>query len=153
MQRLDLHRPPAPGETGVLVKLWREFLKDNNLIGTIPKMVDRYISRSKEQNDSTGVIKSKNKSIMYNNIGADRMTIKTFFDLHFNLINVKDMEITVTVTLPTGKKVTNNIKILPKDINYVDKELIDAINRATGADHNNDSSKEHANTDGATNKT
>lgn len=143
MNKYDFNTPTTNTATGVLAKLWRTFIKDNSLIGFMPMLIDRYLTKNKDSD--IGPIKKKNKATMENNVSAREMSIKTFVDLMFNLVNCKEMDITIKVTLPNNKKTEHTVKLSKDDINTIDKELLDAINAAERAVGYTSGSKKHAN--------
>lgn len=119
--------PTSNNESGVLAKLWRTFLDDNRLNGKLPTMVETYLDN--DNDPKVTVVRKKNRSTLYGNIAAPEMTIKTFFDLMFNLVRVRRIEFSIKVTFPTGKESIHTVCINngraaakpDKDINNEDK--------------------------------
>jgi len=102
-------------EGSILVKLWRNILKETNLINAIEYLVDRYTNKS---NASIKMVKKKTKSSLIKNVSATDMTWKTFVDLIFNVLNVKKMTISVKLQYPNGKESIHSVVVEDKNIKH-----------------------------------
>lgn len=116
-----LDKPVSNNESGVLAKLWRKIITENNYLPALDLLVRRYM----EENDiAAGRIKNvkrKTKTTVVSNITATEMTFKTFLDLVFNLLKAKRLDISIKVTLHSGKESIHSISIQNVDISKVDK--------------------------------
>ena len=105
-------------EGGILVRLWRNILVESNMIHGINTMVTRYINAGK---NSIAAKNSKTKSSIEKNISSDNMSWRIFVDLLFNVLKVKRMHITITLTFPNGTSTVNHLVVDNEDV-VVDDE-------------------------------
>lgn len=108
-KELKLDNNVANNEGGILSRLWRNVLLDNNLTSSIPFLITRYVSKTMKMDVKNA--KRKTKSSLLDNINAQEMTWKTFTNLIFNFINVRKMDITIKLTLSTGDETFHNVTI------------------------------------------
>ncbi len=99
----------AQNEGGILTKLWRNVLKDNNLEPALSYFVTRYVTKSNKIDSEN--VRRKTKSSLINNITASEMTWKTFTNLIFNVLLVKKMSINIKLTMPNGDTTFHNVLI------------------------------------------
>lgn len=101
----------ANTEGGVLAKLWNKILKYHNLTScnALDLLIRRYLNTTNAMNNRVQVVRRKNRSTLISNIGAEEMTIKIFFDLIFNLLNVKFVTFNIELTFPNGDKSSHSI--------------------------------------------
>ena len=109
--------PTANNESGILARLWRKILKENNLERLIPVLIERYLNKKADKTNEIPIVKKKNRSTIAGNVNAKEMTIKTFFDLLFNLIGVCRIELSVKITFPSGKESIHTVGITNRDQN------------------------------------
>jgi len=83
-------------ENSVLAKLLHKMLIELNLIKSITYLVDRYVRINKY--DKTNVDRTITRSTMFNNITADEITWKTFIYILFNLLNIKELVLSIQIT-------------------------------------------------------
>lgn len=110
MSDIKFNKPVSKNESGVLSAIWRNILKENNLIPALDLLVQRYVdrgNRAKELKD----IKLKNKSTLTANITAPEMTFKTFLDLLFNFLHVKKITFSVKLTFQNGSETVHTINV------------------------------------------
>lgn len=147
VNKLNFELPPADTPTGALAKLWRKYLTDNGFVGIMPMLIEEYLKKNKETDVKP--VKLKNKSTMFNNVSAREMSIKTLFDLVFNVTNAKDMELSLKITLPNGKVSTSSIKVLAESMDRLEnKEIIDVFNAVERVLSNRNSGEKHDNANG-----
>jgi len=96
-------------EGGLLARLWKNVLLDNNLSGAIPHLVTRYVTKTMKMDVKNA--KRKTKSSLLENINSKEMTWKTFTNLIFNFINVRKMDINIKLTLSNGDETYHNLSI------------------------------------------
>lgn len=117
---IDFNTPPSTNESGILTRLWRKIIKDNNLTSYLPMLVDQYVNEThmlddqdtnKAKDPATKALKRKSKSTMINNITANEMTFKTFMDLVFNLLKVKRITLSVKITFNNGDENVHSVVI------------------------------------------
>lgn len=120
MADYKLDKPVSKNESGILAKLWRKILIDNNFLPALDLLVKRYIERNDILAGRVTNFKKKNKSTITTNITAPEMTFKTFLDLVFNLLRAKRLDISIKVTFHSGKETVHSVSITNDE---VDKEL------------------------------
>lgn len=120
MPEKELDDPVANTEGGGLAKLWRKILNETGMRYRLEALVTQYLTRpDNDQNNSTVFDKRKNRSTIWSNILANDMTIKTFMDLIFNVINIRHVKLTIELTDFINKKSVHNIEIInPKHVNH-----------------------------------
>lgn len=152
VNKLDFDLPPSETATGALAKLWRRYLTDNGFVGIMPMLIEEYLKRSKESEIKP--IKHKNKSTMLGNVNAREMSIKTLFDLIFNLTNAKEMDLSIKVTLANGKVTNHTVKVMAENLSKKEnQEVIDVINAVQSVLNNRNGSKQHSDERGKTSPT
>jgi hypothetical protein len=104
-------KPLELSENGVLAKLWRDFIEKNNLYKHMRNIKLRRYNDKTQVSISGDVIKTKKKHSIENDIESGKMTFPVFSHLMFNLMEVKDLTITITSTLDNGEVTINTISI------------------------------------------
>lgn len=104
MAKKPYSRPPSNNEAGVLARLWRNTLEDLNLTGKTEHLIDVYVNRKDRVSSRVVAAKQKDKSTLKKNAHDPGITFKTFIDLIFSLLNVRFIDITITLTHSNGAK-------------------------------------------------
>lgn len=104
-------KPLELSENGVLAKLWRDFIEKNNLYKYMRNVKLRRYNDKTQVSISGDVIKTKKKHSIENDVESGKMTFPVFSHLMFNLMEVKDLTITITSTLENGEVTINTISI------------------------------------------
>jgi hypothetical protein len=112
MPEKDALKPLASTEGGALARLWRKIMTDTGMWSRSESLITQYLTRpDTDQNNNTVFDKRKNRSTIWSNIIAEDMTIKTFFDLLFNVLCIKHLRITVEITSFTNVKSSHSIDV------------------------------------------
>lgn len=119
MDNIDFTQPPTSDEGGVLSKLWRKILTENNFTPMLGYLINRYVN--KHNSDSNSVIKTKSKSTLIYNIASTKMTFKVFLDLVFNFLRAKKLTISIKVEFANGMESVHTIAV-ENDISMEDVE-------------------------------
>jgi len=98
-------------EGSVLATLWRNVLKETNMLPALDYYVDRYVNNTKGMESRVKSVKRKTKSTMMKNVTANDMTWKTFLDLMFNFIKVKKIVISIKLTHANGEDTIHNVTV------------------------------------------
>lgn len=98
-------------EGGVLTKLWRSILRENNLLPKLDLLVSRYVRKTDQMSDRVQAVKRKHKFTLIKNITDDEITFKTFLDLLFNFLEVIQVDITISLKFANGEKSVHNILV------------------------------------------
>lgn len=116
-------KPVSSNEPGVLARLWRKIITENNLKHNLNMLIDRYLETT-AINQRVKNLKRKNRSTLIDNITASEMSIKTFLYLIFRVLRAKKLEISIKVTFPNDKESIHGVSI---DGSYYndDKENVD----------------------------
>lgn len=103
--------PLENSENGVLAALWRRLVNNNIFMQKyLGVKLKSYLS--KEQKSISGeTIKTKKKHSIENDIHGGKMTFPVFMHLLFNLMNAKELSITVRVKLEYGEDIIDTITI------------------------------------------
>ena len=83
-------------ESGVLAKLWRKIISENNLLPQIGMLINKYLDED-ETNQRVQAYKKKNRSTLTENIFASEMSIKVFLYLIFKVLRAKKIDISIKV--------------------------------------------------------
>lgn len=116
MSDYKLDKPVSSNESGVLAKLWRKILKENNFMPALDLLVKRYLDTNDILKGRNKNHKNKTRSTIIANIAATEMTFKTFLDLVFNLLRAKRLDISIKVTMQSGKTSTHSISLTNDDM-------------------------------------
>ena len=112
MAKVNLDKPISKKEGGVLAHLWRKIIKDNNYsLPILYNLIDKYVAKTDRMKSRVKNVKRKARSTLEMNISDGDMTIKTFFDLIFNLLNVKKVDITIKLTYPNGMETIHSTRV------------------------------------------
>lgn len=103
-------KPVSSNEPGVLARLWRKIITENNLTHNLNMLINRYLENS-SINQRVKNLKRKNRSTLIDNITASEMSIKTFLYLIFRLLRAKKLDISIKVTFPNGRESIHGISI------------------------------------------
>lgn len=106
----------------ILAKLWRNVIHDLGIENKMSYLITRYLDRAKR---TTVDSKSKSKitrTRVLNNVISHDITWKVFLDNIVNLLNVKELTITVTLKHQNDTETTHSVKV--KNL----KGVIDADN-------------------------
>ena len=103
--------PVSNKEGGILASIWRQIIKQLNLMPALDYLVARYISKSKRLENKIPSMKRKTKSTLIKNITTTDMTWKVFLDLVFNLLEVKRIRLDITLTHANGEETRTSVKI------------------------------------------
>lgn len=122
MSDLKFDKQISNNESGVLAKLWRKILIENNLENALPLLINMYIKNNDETDGRSLTVKKKNKSTLTSNITATDMTFKTFLDLVFRLLKVTKIDISVKLTFSNGRETTHSVSAIPANNQQLDKE-------------------------------
>ena len=104
-------QPLELSENGVLAKLWRDFIRKNNLFQYMFSVKMKQYLNKEQKSISGDVIKTKKKHSIENDVTAGKMTFPVFCHLMFNLMNVKNITITLTTELENGQKTIDTISV------------------------------------------
>lgn len=105
---------------GVLAKLWRNTLRDNNLYPSIGYLVSRYTSRNSVTETKNSIRKTKASLIA--NIRSGEMTWKTYTKLMFEFLGVRKIDITVKLTLANNSETIHSVTVVNDTIKNDNKE-------------------------------
>lgn len=98
-------------EGGVLARLWRNILRENNLLPKLDYLVLRYVRKTDLMTDRVQAVKRKHKFTLTKNLTDTEITFKTFLDLLFNLLEVKQVNFTVSLKFANGEKSVHTISV------------------------------------------
>jgi hypothetical protein len=98
-------------EGSVLATLWRNVLKETNMLPALDYFVDRYVNNTKGMESRVKAVKRKTKSTMMKNVTTNDMTWKTFLDLMFNFLKVKKITITIKLTHANGDDTIHSVVV------------------------------------------
>lgn len=113
MAKLDFDNAPSSNESGILAALWRKIVKEKGLLPSLNTLIELYLRKNDITEGRVAAVKKKTKSTIVNNITASEMTLKTFMDLLFGLLNAKKVKITVEITYQNDETSTHSITALP----------------------------------------
>lgn len=108
---LDFSKKTSTTETGTLAKLWRKILVESGIMPGITFLVNRYLARTKTDSN---MLKKKNRSTLLTDICATEMSWKSFVDLLFNFLNVKEVEFIVKIKW-NSRETSHSVSVLPPD--------------------------------------
>ena len=97
-------------ESGVLAKLWRQIISENNLLPQIGMLINKYLDED-ETNQRVQAYKKKNRSTLTENIFASEMSIKVFLYLIFKVLRAKKIDISIKVTFSSGRESMHNVSV------------------------------------------
>ena len=120
MAKLDFENQPSSNESGILAALWRKVIKEGGFISSLNTFIELYLRKNDVTEGRVAVVKKKTKSTLINNITASEMTVKTFMDLIFGLLNAKKIKLTVEITYQNDKTSSHSVTALPA--NTLNKE-------------------------------
>jgi len=109
---------------GVLAKLWRSIVIENNLLNTLDYLVNRYVNNTART--AAKNIRRKTKSTLMADITAKEMTWKKFTNLVFNYLGAIRMDITVKLTFPNGNKSYHTVSMVKADAEEQIKKIKEA---------------------------
>lgn len=128
--------PLENSENGVLAALWRRLVTNNIFMQKyLGVKLKAYLN--KEQKSISGeTIKTKKKHSIENDIHGGRMTFPVFMHLLFNLMNAKEMSITVRVKLEYGEDIIDTITVKNPNIKETREGVISGNieNKSDGKD-------------------
>lgn len=109
----DIIKPPDKSEGGTLAGLWKNILKDNNMLNkdTVKYLSDRYVKNTNILKSKVKNVNRKTRGSILNNITATDMTWKVFLDLVFNVLNVVKVTVSIKLTHANGDETVHSITI------------------------------------------
>lgn len=108
---VDFSKKTSTTETGILAKLWRKILVESRIMAGITFFVNRYLAKTKTDSN---MLKKKNRSTLLTDISATEMSWKSFVDLLYNFLEVKEVEFIVKIQWDSRETI-HSIKVLPPD--------------------------------------
>lgn len=93
-------------EGGLLSKLFRIIVKDENRAHQIPMLIEKYqqrIARENANKPMASYSKVQSKSQMINNAKSDSMTFRVFIGLLRNIFCIRAIKLTISLEWPDGK--------------------------------------------------
>ena len=131
-------KPISNSEAGVLAKLWRKIIIENNMKQKLMSRINDYLNKS-PINSRVKVVKKKNRSTIMENAFDGKMTMKVFLYLVFNILRAKSVDITIKVNMPDGKCSLHNITV---DSNCLEDDDDLSMLEITGQDKKSEDEKE-----------
>ena len=111
MAEIKIEGVPSNTEGGALARLWRRILNETNKTQALDYLLGNYLAKVQNKKGIQNVpsLKGKTKSTLIKNIGALDMTIKTFFDLLFNIFGAKRVVLSVKITHATNLETIHSV--------------------------------------------
>jgi len=107
----------ASTENGILARLWRRIVFDNNLQNALPFLIQRYSKKG-----------TRNTSTIVSLITNSELTWKAFVFLVFEILTVKELELTLELT-KNDEVYKVSIKLTKDDVKYPGKKLAELRNK------------------------
>lgn len=111
MSDFKFDKPIDNNESGILAKFWRKIVLENNYEPSLGLLVKRYIDTNDFLAGRIENHRKKTKSTIMSNICASGMTFKTFLDLVFNLLRAKKLDISIKLTMASGRESIHSLSI------------------------------------------
>lgn len=130
----------ARSEGGLLALLWRKAIKENNLDKALMHLINGHVNKEisklvKDKEDASKVTVSTLRSAVVNRVTATNMTVKTLVDLLFNVLNVKRLDITITLTHANNRTSTHTVSTDGFG-EEVTEEIVDILNKEVEENNN-----------------
>jgi len=93
-------RSPGLSINHTIANLWRRILKDLGITERVIGLLANYNKRYRNSNNSKELI---NSSTMKSNCFSDEISLKSLIGLLTNLLNVRRIDITITITHHNGE--------------------------------------------------
>jgi len=99
---------PSNTPQGVLAKLWRKVITENNLQNSLGYLVTRYVVAN---SDESRTLRNKTRSTLESDISSKEMTWKKFVHLVFNYLGAIKMDIAIKLYFTNGTTSMHNISM------------------------------------------
>jgi len=117
IEKFELSKESASNEHGMLARLWRKIIFENNLEKNLLYFIDRYSRR-------LDVSKKKSKGVVVKVALDKQISFKSFLFLLFEVLRIK--KVRLCVELDWGKRTTKHcINILPETLNATDEDVLE----------------------------
>ena len=119
----ELDKPiTSAKENALLGRLWRSTMKELKLTHKVLWLINKYIKNADRKNIK--VLKKKTRSSLMNAVISEELTWKAYVDLNYNLLNVKEMTITVSLKHANGRVSHHTILTKKDDVDLGDVDDI-----------------------------
>jgi len=96
-------------EGSALAVLWRNILVEKGIVSRVPAMIRRYLDT--DVTSKSVQMKKKSKSSITNDVTSKSMSWRVFISLLKDVLKVKDVRFTVTLTFRNGEKSVHSVNV------------------------------------------